>query len=113
MSPSVSSPSSCVDIPKIFASDTSEKNIFSPVLDTCPDTQSEDCLYINVFVPRASNMTTKVPVAIFLPGGNYRQGGIGTPLYDGGPMVATGNVILVTSAYRYATTSSDTTFIAP
>lgn len=62
--------------------------------------QDEDCLYVNIFKPRAAKLTSAAPVGVFLPGGNYRQGGIGTPLYDGGPLVDTGNVVLVTSAYR-------------
>jgi len=35
---------------------------------TCPDVQSEDCVYVNIFTPRLSALTTKQPVMVFLPG---------------------------------------------
>jgi cholinesterase len=67
---------------------------------TCPASISEDCMYLNVFTPRVSQMTSKVPVMVFFPGGHFDQGAAGTDLYNGGYMVNRSNVILVTTNYR-------------
>eukprot|EP00029_Vermamoeba_vermiformis_P012182 TRINITY_DN69_c0_g1_i1.p1 TRINITY_DN69_c0_g1~~TRINITY_DN69_c0_g1_i1.p1 ORF type:complete len:524 (-),score=111.34 TRINITY_DN69_c0_g1_i1:32-1603(-) len=66
----------------------------------CPDHTDEDCLYLNIFTPRVSQMTSKVPVMVFFPGGHFDQGTATTDLYNGGYMVNRSNVILVTTNYR-------------
>eukprot|EP00029_Vermamoeba_vermiformis_P012183 TRINITY_DN69_c0_g1_i2.p1 TRINITY_DN69_c0_g1~~TRINITY_DN69_c0_g1_i2.p1 ORF type:complete len:528 (-),score=132.78 TRINITY_DN69_c0_g1_i2:32-1615(-) len=67
---------------------------------TCPVYISEDCMYLNIFTPRVSQMTSKVPVMVFFPGGHFDQGTATTDLYNGGYMVNRSNVILVTTNYR-------------
>ncbi len=88
----------------------------------CPITQSEDCLYLNVYVPtNVLNTQNNVPVLVFIHGGNYRQvsrakifyinnlilllfifnqGYSNCPLYDGQYIAnQTGNIV-VTLNYR-------------
>jgi len=67
---------------------------------TCPDSLSEDCIYLNVFTPRMENISTLLPVMAFLPGGHFDQGTSGCSLYDGSNFVSNGSVILVTINYR-------------
>jgi carboxylesterase type B len=66
----------------------------------CPDRTDEDCIYLNIFTPRVSQMTSKLPVMVFFPGGHFDQGTATTDLYNGGYMVNRSNVILVTTNYR-------------
>ncbi len=60
--------------------------------------ESEDCLYLNVFT-RALG-ARKRPVLFWIHGGAYTVGSSGVPLYDGGPLVELGDVVLVTHNYR-------------
>ncbi len=58
--------------------------------------QSEDCLYLNVWRPKAAG---KYPVMVFLHGGGFTYGAAGVPLYDGANLARRG-VVLVTLNYR-------------
>ncbi len=60
--------------------------------------QSEDCLQLNVFVP--NNVTGPLPVVVFLPGGNFRQGAASTQLYDSRYWVRATPFVMVTVNYR-------------
>jgi carboxylesterase type B len=72
--------------------------------------QSEDCLYLNIWVPRGTAAGTQLPVMAFIHGGAFYQGSGGaqvsaggTPTgntYDGTYLAASGNVIVVTFNYR-------------
>ncbi len=55
---------------------------------------SEDCLYLNLHVPRG--ITRPMPVMVFLHGGNSGGGS----LYDPRPVTGVGKVIVVTINYR-------------
>ncbi|MEU4420209.1 carboxylesterase family protein [Actinoplanes sp. NPDC024001] len=55
---------------------------------------SEDCLYLNVHVPRDAGR--RLPVMVFLHGGNSGAGSH----YDPRPVTGAGNVIVVTVNYR-------------
>ena len=57
---------------------------------------SEDCLYLNVHVPRG--VDRPMPVMVFLHGGGFGQGDSG--LYDPRPVSGRGDVIVVTANYR-------------
>lgn len=62
--------------------------------------QSEDCLYLNVWVNDACKDTNK-PVMVFIHGGAYGWGGTADPLYDGFNFIKLHpEVILITIAYR-------------
>ena len=61
---------------------------------------SEDCLYLNIWTPAAGQTNKKLPVAIWIHGGGYREGFAFEPEMDGGVEWATRDVILVTVTYR-------------
>ncbi len=61
---------------------------------------SEDCLYLNVWTPAAGQVDRKLPVAMWIHGGGYREGFAFEPEMDGGEEWATHGVILVSVTYR-------------
>jgi para-nitrobenzyl esterase len=62
---------------------------------------SEDCLYLNIYVPNKTPPPGGFPVMLFWYGGSFTYGAATFPLYDGETDVAlTKDVILVTSGYR-------------
>ena len=62
-------------------------------------TQSEDCLYLNVYVPTNSGAElTKKPVMIWIHGGGFAIGAANN--YDAGTLSAFTDVIIVTINYR-------------
>uniref|UniRef100_A0A087X389 Bile salt-activated lipase n=1 Tax=Poecilia formosa TaxID=48698 RepID=A0A087X389_POEFO len=69
---------------------------------------SEDCLYLNIFVPHGLSVSTNLPVMVYLFGGAFLLGAsddveaLGESLYDGKEM-ADGGVIVVTVNYRVGT----------
>lgn len=67
---------------------------------TCPPTQSEDCLILNVFSPAGSTNTSMLPVMLFIHGGNYKQGYAGGLLYDGNWLSSHHDVVVVVIQYR-------------
>ncbi|MBN1185633.1 MAG: carboxylesterase family protein [Bacteroidales bacterium] len=60
----------------------------------------EDCLYLNVWTPAAGITDKKLPVAMWIHGGGYREGYGFEPEMDGGEDWASRGVILVTVTYR-------------
>ncbi|TDL22022.1 cephalosporin esterase [Rickenella mellea] len=63
-------------------------------------TDSEDCLFLNVFLPGQLSTTPKLPVVVWIHGGGYVKGSaVGL---DGGDLIrdAQGGVIAVTIQYR-------------
>ena len=66
----------------------------------CPNESSEDCLYLNVYVPKGNPPSAEGwPVFVWIHGGGFQIGAGGTKLY-GGNAFTTENVILVTLNYR-------------
>jgi para-nitrobenzyl esterase len=63
-----------------------------------PPAISEDCLFLNIWAPRAS-AREHLPVIVWIHGGGYRNGSAAMPLYWGDRLAAKG-VIVVTIAYR-------------
>ncbi|XP_072309586.1 bile salt-activated lipase-like [Eucyclogobius newberryi] len=67
---------------------------------------SEDCLYLNIWVPHASAVSTNLPVMVWIYGGGFLVGGsmganfLDNYLYDGQEIADRGNVIVVTLGYR-------------
>lgn len=61
---------------------------------------SEDCLYLNIWTPAAGQTDKKLPVAMWIHGGGYREGFAFEPEMDGGEDWASRGVILVTVTYR-------------
>ncbi|XP_058709760.1 bile salt-activated lipase-like isoform X3 [Poecile atricapillus] len=68
---------------------------------------SEDCLYLNIWVPQGRRqISTKLPVMVYIYGGAFLVGGsqganfLDNYLYDGEEIAVRGNVIVVTINYR-------------
>ncbi|XP_066270604.1 cAMP-regulated D2 protein-like [Branchiostoma lanceolatum] len=63
--------------------------------------QSEDCLYLNIFVPHASHHDTeKLPVLFFIHGGDYGSSSGSALAYDGRFLAEKSNTVVVTTNYR-------------
>lgn len=60
----------------------------------------EDCLYLNVWTPAAGQVNKKLPVAMWIHGGGYREGFAFEPEMDGGEDWASRGVIFVSVTYR-------------
>jgi para-nitrobenzyl esterase len=66
----------------------------------CPLSVGEDCLYLNVYTPRARAIPPAgLPVLVWIHGGNFRDGFGGGPLYNGSVLAQQG-MIVVTINYR-------------
>ena len=62
--------------------------------------RSEDCLYLNVWTPKAhAKSSAPIPVYLFIHGGAFNQGSTSVAVYDGAPLAAKG-VVVVTLQYR-------------
>ncbi|KAJ3605877.1 hypothetical protein NHX12_027920 [Muraenolepis orangiensis] len=70
---------------------------------------SEDCLYLNIWVPHHRSVSTNLPVMVWLFGGAFMWGGsmganfLGNYLYSGQEIADRGDVIVVTLGYRVGT----------
>ncbi len=61
--------------------------------------QSEDCLYLNIWIPVKKNTGERLPVAVYIHGGAFLSGG-GSNLPFAGNTLAERGVILITVNYR-------------
>ncbi|XP_058383684.1 liver carboxylesterase 1-like [Diceros bicornis minor] len=59
---------------------------------------SEDCLYLNIYAPTDLTNESRLPVMVWIHGGALLIGGAST--YDGLPLAAHENVVVVTIQYR-------------
>ncbi|XP_051952772.1 cAMP-regulated D2 protein [Xyrauchen texanus] len=70
----------------------------------CPPKVSEDCLYLNVFVPVSVNLplpiVTALPVMVWIHGGDFIAGSASKPLYDGRFISNYSNTVVVNIEYR-------------
>nr|BAO01448.1 bile salt-activated lipase 2 [Thunnus orientalis] len=70
---------------------------------------SEDCLYLNIWVPHGRHVSSNLPVMIWFYGGGFMVGGSMGPnflnnyLYSGQEIADKGNVIVVSVGYRVGT----------
>lgn len=60
--------------------------------------QSEDCLFLNVWVPAGERRD--LPVMVYFHGGAYSTGSVTDPLNDGAALAARGDVVVVTVNHR-------------
>ncbi|XP_018594885.2 carboxylesterase 3 [Scleropages formosus] len=59
---------------------------------------SEDCLYLNVYTPSDRSADEKLPVMVWIHGGGLIMGG--AVLFDGSPLAAYQNVVMIVIQYR-------------
>ncbi|PKP95369.1 MAG: carboxylesterase [Alphaproteobacteria bacterium HGW-Alphaproteobacteria-14] len=60
--------------------------------------QSEDCLFLNVWVP--AGQKRGLPAMVYFHGGAYSTGSVTDPLNDGAALAARGDVVVVTVNHR-------------
>jgi len=60
---------------------------------------SEDCLYLNIYAPKAAEQGSTLPVMVWIHGGGFLAGAASEPRYTNPALVAKG-VIVVTLNYR-------------
>ncbi|XP_038562562.1 carboxylesterase 3 isoform X2 [Micropterus salmoides] len=63
-----------------------------------PTELSEDCLYLNVYTPANATKGDKLPVMVWIHGGGLSMGAASQ--YDGAPLAAYENIVLVIIQYR-------------
>ncbi|MCQ9637517.1 carboxylesterase family protein [Chryseobacterium sp. WG23] len=61
------------------------------------EVMSEDCLYLNIWSPKADG---KLPVMFWIHGGGFLNGSGSGPMYQGANIARSGNVVIVTINYR-------------
>ncbi|GFW04183.1 acetylcholinesterase-1 [Trichonephila clavipes] len=70
-----------------------------PWYDSSPG-KDEDCLYLNIWTPDEASPQNKKAVIFFIHGGGFRYGSIRQMIYNGAPLAALGDVVVVTVNYR-------------
>jgi para-nitrobenzyl esterase len=88
--------------PFAYGSDPHHAESFGPVAPqsgTTYGTQSEDCLYLNVWT-RRPDRAAKLPVMLYIHGGAYSGGSVTDPLNDGATLAGRGDVVVVTVNHR-------------
>lgn len=87
-----------------FATQQQEPCIQSdPYVFSVPLVGAEDCLYLNVYRPRSRPPGKKLSVVVFVHGGGWFAGGTNPANYGPKYFMETGDVILVSIAYRLST----------
>ncbi len=89
-------------VPKRPWSDVRDATRFAPAAVQQGDrtvSQSEDCLYLNVWTPDASSASAKLPVFVWIHGGGFTGGESFAAIFDGTGFARQG-IIVVTVAYR-------------
>ncbi|KAM6895439.1 cAMP-regulated D2 protein [Xenentodon cancila] len=75
-----------------------------PVTEECPKTVSEDCLYLNIFVPLEVNFSSPLrkplPVMVWIHGGDFIAGSASKPMFDGRFISNFTHTVVVNMEYR-------------
>ncbi len=89
-------PNSCYQVPDtFFGEEFSGSNMWNPNTEV-----SEDCLYLNVWVPKTSPRLRKSAVLVWLYGGGFYSGTTTLDIYDGKILAALNDIIIVSIGYR-------------
>ncbi|KAK8059211.1 hypothetical protein PG996_009141 [Apiospora saccharicola] len=76
------------------------QRIINYFVGSAGNTQSEDCLTLNVWTKPTASASQQKPVLIFLYGGRFANGNTHTPFYDGQALADAEDVVVVTLNYR-------------
>ncbi|CAF0726400.1 unnamed protein product [Didymodactylos carnosus] len=87
-------PNSCYQMIIDFFNTSGEK-IWTPITP-----MSEDCLYLNIWIPTKRVSSEPLAVMVWFYGGGFTSGSSTLRLYDGSILAATNNVIVVSMEYR-------------
>lgn len=68
------------------------------VMGDYPAEQSEDCLRLDIWIPKGH--AGSLPVIVFIHGGAFMTGGGGLPCYDGAELARRARAVVVTISYR-------------
>ncbi|CAD6185212.1 unnamed protein product [Caenorhabditis auriculariae] len=90
-----SQPNSCIQ-----SSDTYFGDFYGAAMWNANTEMSEDCLYLNVFVPGKTDPSKKLAVMVWVFGGGFWSGTSTLDVYDGRIFSAEENIILVSMNYR-------------
>lgn len=89
-------PNSCYQVPDMmFGPDFHGSNMWNPTTKV-----SEDCLYLNVWIPKTQPRLRKSAVMVWIFGGGFYSGTTTLNLYDGKILAAENNIIVVSINYR-------------
>ncbi|KAG0288051.1 hypothetical protein BGZ96_008107 [Linnemannia gamsii] len=89
----------CIQLPIPGVNMTSGQDV-----DYLGASQSEDCLYLNVFTPALKRGGTKgLPVMVYVHGGGFTTLAGSVPVFEPGNVVSRGGVVVVTLNYRLST----------
>lgn len=69
-------------------------------MGSCSPGQTEDCLYLNIWVPEGTKPSSKLPVMVYIYGGAFITGSDALPVYNGTSLAVSGNAIIVNLNYR-------------
>jgi len=72
--------------------------IIRSIIGVGGSSQSQDCLYLNVWTPKADG--ARRPVMVWIHGGAFILGSGGTRMYDGAQLACRGDAVIVTINYR-------------
>ncbi|KAI0198043.1 alpha/beta-hydrolase [Astrocystis sublimbata] len=75
------------------------QRIYSSITNQLNNTQSEDCLTLNIWSGVRKPKTLK-PVIVWIHGGRFSTGSSHTPFYDGGNLAGAQDVVVVTFNFR-------------
>ena len=88
-------PNSCYQTPDTVFDDFEGSTMWNPTTRV-----SEDCLYLNVWIPRKQRRLRKSAVLVWIYGGGFYSGTTTLNVYDGKILAALNDIIVVSIAYR-------------
>ncbi|KAM3608545.1 uncharacterized protein V6R79_000794 [Siganus canaliculatus] len=86
-------PRMCIQDPEVIVNASRTMSV-----QYVPTEMSEDCLYLNVYTPAEATKGDKLPVMVWIHGGGLAMGAASQ--YDGSPLAAYENVVMVIIQYR-------------
>ncbi|VDD92172.1 unnamed protein product [Enterobius vermicularis] len=91
----VNRPKSCMQSPDTYFGDFYGATMWNSNVPI-----SEDCLYLNIYVPETAKKERNLPVMIWIYGGGFWSGCSTLDIYDGKILASEENVIVITINYR-------------